>query len=141
NADANEPIAFFSDRQNGVQTNRDVWVYNFSKPTLEKNVETTISFYNDQVDLHATACRAAKNPEAEAKKRISEDNKKIKWTGSLISKLMQNSKTEFEAAKIGEAIYRPFCKLLLYYDRHLNHRYKERLFPTVHHPNVLISTV
>ncbi|MCZ1007673.1 hypothetical protein O1L68_14020 [Streptomyces lydicus] len=34
---------------NGLMTGRDSWVYNFSRPKLTENVESTIDFYNEQV--------------------------------------------------------------------------------------------
>ena len=139
NADAGESIAFFSDRQNGVQTNRDVWVYNFSGMVLEKNVKATISFYNEQVDLHAEKCRAANDAEAEAKRRISEDDKQIKWTRGLIKSLCRGAKSIIQENQFGEVVYRPYCRQNLFYDRIFNEYYKERIFPTIHHPNLLIS--
>src|SRR5690606_21676269 len=95
----------------------------------------------EQVESHASACRATSNPVDEAKKRIAENDKRIKWTGSLISKLCQASKTSFDDRKMGYSLYRPFCKFVLYYDRHFNHRYKERLYPTITHTNLAISAM
>ncbi len=138
NAEIHGELAFFSDRQNGVQTNRDAWVYNFSRQKLAASMRGTIDFYNQQVDAHASACRVASEPSVEAKNRITEDDKQIKWTSSLISKLCQARKTKFSEAKIGPAIYRPFSKSALYYDRHFNHRYKERIYPTLQHQNLMI---
>ncbi|MGB0993943.1 MAG: type ISP restriction/modification enzyme, partial [Akkermansiaceae bacterium] len=115
------------------------WVYNFSKDKLAEHMENTIAFYNTQVEQHAVACRAADKPETEAKKRIDNDDKQIKWTGSLIAKLCQNSTCAYSTEKLGTSLYRPYCKQELYYDRHFNHRYKERLFPTIHHKNLVIA--
>lgn len=133
-------LAIFSDRQNGVQTNRDAWVYNYSRKKLAATMSSTIAFYNGQVDDHAAACRAASDPSDVAKKLIDTNEKKIKWTSSLISKLCQVSKTSFDSQKIGTSLYRPYSKSALYYDRHFNHRYKERIFPTIQSENLVIST-
>ena len=40
--------SFFVNYSLGIATNRDVWVYNFSKEKLETNINTTINYYNQQ---------------------------------------------------------------------------------------------
>ncbi|WP_411827644.1 DEAD/DEAH box helicase [Luteolibacter sp. AS25] len=139
NAEEDGELTTFLDRQNGVQTNRDAWVYSYSKPKLAERMKATIAFYNEQVEQHASECRAATKPADEAKKRIVSDDKQIKWTGSLISKLCQDSKCSYSDNKLGTSLYRPFSRQKLYYDRHFNHRYKERLFPTIKHENLVLS--
>jgi len=131
--------AIFIDRQRGVETSRDPWVYNFGERPLAKVMKSTITFYTDQVSKHAATCRAAGKPDIEAKKLIEYDEVQIKWTSSLISKLCQDSSCSFDQRKLGAALYRPFCKQALYYDRHFNHRYKARLFPTFSHVNTVIG--
>lgn len=133
--------AIFAIRSNGVQTNRDDWVYNFGQETLQKNMKRMIAFYNNQVDEHGPACREKSAKEAPnfAATLLDMNPQKIKWTGSLIDNLCRMRKGEFDKRKIGIAIYRPFCKLWLYYDSLFNHRYKEKLFPTISHKNIAIS--
>ncbi len=132
--------AIFLMRSNGVQTNRDDWAYNFSRPALENNMQRMIAFYNQQVALHSVDCRKARNDcEKEAMKRVDTDPKKIKWTGGLIADLCRMRTGTYSSSKIGMSLYRPFCKSNLYYDPQFNHRYKEKLFPTVRHANVALS--
>ena len=134
------PNAIFSMRSNGVQTNRDVWVYNFSKSALETNISRMIDFYNDQVDAFGKICQAeGKNAEKKAQELIDTDPKKIKWTSELIEDLAQVKKGEFRQENIGPSLYRPFTKSWIYYDRQFNHRFKEKLFPSAHHENLAIS--
>lgn len=38
--------SFFVVNSNGVKTNRDAWVYNFSRANLAENMTTTIDYYN-----------------------------------------------------------------------------------------------
>lgn len=135
----NGPNAIFAVRSNGVQTNRDAWVYNFSRSKLTVNMQRTITFYNEQVGLYSTAGFAAGvGAGQEAAKRINTDPRKIKWTGGLIADLRRKRKGVFDAKRIGVSMYRPFCKSWLYYDQMFNHRYKERFYPTVHHTNIAI---
>ena len=44
----------------GVKTNRDAWVYNFSKATLAENMQKTIAFYNSEVKRYQKACAMGK---------------------------------------------------------------------------------
>ena len=40
--------SYFVNYSAGISTARDIWVYNFSKNELKKNINTTINFYNEQ---------------------------------------------------------------------------------------------
>ena len=46
----NNKETFFTMSSNGVVTNRDSWVYSYSKANLEKNMKETIAFYNKEVE-------------------------------------------------------------------------------------------
>lgn len=135
-----DPKAIFSMRSNGVQTNRDDWVYNFSRPALEANMGRMIDFYNSQVAAFGEQCRAAgKDAEKTAQRLIDTNPKKIKWTRGLIGHLVRVRMAAFDDDKIGIGLYRPFCKAWLYYDRQFNEYFKEKLFPSTRHPNLAIS--
>jgi predicted helicase len=134
------PNAIFAMRSNGVQTNRDVWVYNFSKKGLEDNVRRMIDFYNSQVDSFSAKCQEeGKNAEKKAQELIDTDPKKIKWTRGLIKDIAQGKKGKFQAEEVGISLYRPFCKSWIYYNRQFNEYFKEKLFPSPHHENLAIS--
>ena len=136
----NAPNAIFSMRSNGVQTNRDIWVYNFSKTVLEDNVRRMINFYNDQVEAFGKICQEeGKNASKKAQGLIDTDPKKIKWTSELIEDLTQGKKGEVRKENIGPSLYRPFTKSWIYYDRQFNHRFKEKLFPSPYHENLAVS--
>src|SRR5690606_28717050 len=49
--------AIFAVHSLGLGTNRDAWVYNYSKERLKENVESTIKFYNGQVEGFADYCK------------------------------------------------------------------------------------
>jgi len=135
-----DPRAIFSTRSRGVETNRDDWVYNFSRPALEANMRRMIDFYNSQVASFGERCRAAgKDAEKVAQRLIDTDPKKIKWTGGLIADLTRLRYGVFDERRLGISIYRPFCKEWIYYDPQFNHRFKEKLFPSTRHPNLAIS--
>jgi predicted helicase len=135
-----DPKAIFVTRSNGVQTNRDDWVYNFSRQALEANMQRMIDFYNSQVAAFGEQCRAArKDAEKVAQRLIDTDPKKIKWTGGLIADLTRLRYGVFDERRLGISIYRPFCKEWIYYDPQFNHRFKEKLFPSTRHHNLAIS--
>lgn len=135
-----DPKAIFSMRSNGVQTNRDDWVYNFSRPALESHMRRMIDFYNGQVAAFGEQCRAAgKDAEKTAQRKIDTNPKKIKWTRGLIANLIRLRCGNFDPDQIGISLYRPFCKEWIYYDPYFNEYFKEKLFPSTRHPNLAIS--
>lgn len=135
-----DPKAIFAMRSNGVQTNRDDWVYNYNKAQLEANISRMIDFYNSQLEAHWTEIYAAdKNAEKKAKELIDTDPRKIKWTRGLIKELCRNKSSSVNPKNLGIGIYRPFNKSWIYYDRMMNEYFKEKLYPTVHHENLAIS--
>jgi len=92
-----EPVCVFAGRSNGVQTNRDAWVYNFSSQKLESAMARTIEFYNYQVSAHGIECKSSNDPEKQAAKLIDTDEKKIKWTRGLIKELCRNNRAKFKS--------------------------------------------
>jgi len=135
-------VSVFASRSRGVETSRDSWVYNYSRDRLLKNVKKTIKFYtSEQVRTSDSISTVAKQVDKEklAAELLDADDKTIKWTSSLIADLCRGKSISLNESHIGESLYRPFTKSRLYYDRQLNHRYKERLFPTISHRNLAIS--
>ena len=114
----NNKKVFFNITSNGIVTNRDPWVYSFSKNQLEKQMKDTIGFYNKQVEI-------IKNKELESNKlntkRIEEiintDTKKISWSRGLKNSLKKLKKDEFKNENISISLYRPFVKQNLYFSK------------------------
>jgi predicted helicase len=109
----------------GLGTNRDAWVYNYSRRRLAANVRSTIDFYNSQVeafDAHCAARRIASPGVGDAEEFIDRDGEKISWSSSLIPKLARRKKMVFNQDHIVSSIYRPFSRQAVYFDRDLNHR-------------------
>lgn len=136
-----EPSAIFAFRSRGVETSRDDWAYNASEEALAANIGRLIDFYNAQLEQHRAAIQAvgsAKDKEKKASQLIDTNAKKIKWTRGLIAHLARDRKGTFDAAKIGKAAYRPFCQSWIYYDQQFNEYFKEKLYPSAHHKNLVI---
>ena len=121
--DKQNQTAFLPQYSCGVKTQRDTWGYNFSSEELEKNMRLTIAHY--------MSC-LGRDPVYDATK--------ISWTCAMLNQLPRDKKTIFEKNNITPAVYRPFYRQYLYFDRFWNERVYQmpRLFPTPSHKNRVI---
>lgn len=136
---AEEETAIFSMRSLGLGTNRDVWCYNFSFDQLEKNIQTSIDFYNSEVERFKEA--KPKDNSIEIAHFINYDKTKFSWSYQQIKDLEKIQKYSFDKASIYTSTYRPFILEHVYFNRTLNNRvYRQPLiFPTSSHKNVVIN--
>jgi predicted helicase len=133
--------SFFKTYSLGVATNRDTWVYNMSRTTVEKNVRSLITFYGQQKARYESACRGkAKDDQPEVEDVVDADPKKISWTRALKADVRRGRDLEFDGTGITSSMYRPFARQWLYFSRRLNEMVLQmpKLFPTPKHPNLLI---
>lgn len=107
----------------GLSANRDMWVYNFSQSNLEKNMKSTIGFYN-----------------AGLGKEPVYDDTQIKWTVNLENSHRAHKAFCFNRNSVRQACYRPYCKQYLYFDKDWIERTLQipSLFPTPSHKNRVI---
>jgi len=98
-----------------VATSRDAWVYNFDRQELSRNMSLTIEVYNDQV---AKWIRHEKK--AVVDDFVDYDDKRLSWSRDLKLDLKRGRLGGFETTKIRHAIYRPFCRQHLFFDRVFN---------------------
>lgn len=120
------PTGLFSTWSAGVKTQRDAWAYNFSKSTVADSMTGTINFYNTCLSNYNAAGKDA-DPE-----QYRTESPSITWTDAF-KKDFHNKKQEHADSKvIRAAVYRPFCKQYLWFDRQTNERvYQQpKLFPT-----------
>ncbi len=124
--------SFFTVNSRGLATSRDNWVYNSSKTKLTHNINTTVNFYNNQVENYGNA--------KIVKDYITRDSKKINWTDRLYTLLENKTKIDFDKKFITTSLYRPFYKQSLYNHYDLIHRTYQipKLFPTYQHENIVI---
>ena len=93
--------AIFRMYSNGIATNRDVWAYNSSKNELSKNMKRHIDYCNSQ---------DPKNPKI--------DPLRAKWSSNLSESLARlDSKPIFKNNLIRTALYRPFFKQYVYFEK------------------------
>lgn len=108
-----QPSGVFYTYMLGVGTNRDAWVYSFSKVKLANRMMSFIEFYNQQIRLSA-ASGSIEN--------VSRDERRIKWSSSLLSSCKAGIEDVFDAGRITISQYRPFIKQYLYADDIVIHR-------------------
>ncbi len=138
----------------GVASGRDPWVYNFSPKILTQSVQKCIDTYNadlkrfNEVFREAFKQRTKGVKSAELYKQLNDkeittDKTKIAWTDGLKNKLIKNKNLpESSEECIRLALYRPFNKQWLYWDKDLINRQGEfsKIFPDKSAQNVVINT-
>lgn len=113
-------LPFYS---NGLKTQRDAWCYNFSRDALARNMQKTMAFYNESIgrpEVYDPTC--------------------INWTRATLQNARQRKQVLFCSDNIRTAMYRPFCKSNLYFDRMWNEMVYQipKLFPTPQSKNLVI---
>lgn len=122
----------------GLASNRDTWVYNFSKQAIEKNMAAMIDFYNQQQQAYQKAVKS--NPDLSVENFIDTNPTKISWTRSLRNSVKKGITYQYANTKIRTSIYRPFQKQYLYFATEFNESIglSPKLFPTQNHRNLVI---
>jgi predicted helicase len=123
-----EPKTIFKLYSGGVKTNRDDWVYDFDRDALLEKIKRTVETYNIDVDRW----RRRGNDARKVDDFVTYDDTRIKWSESLKLALQRGNYAVFEASRVRSALYRPFCKEWLFFDRFLNERVYQMpvIFPT-----------
>lgn len=96
----------------GVNTSRDPWAYNSLNYAVEKNIKKTITSYNAQVVNYLSNRNSFE---------IDLDPTKMKWDRPQKRDVIRGVKSNpFCAQHVYLAMYRPFFKQHLYFDRYWN---------------------
>jgi predicted helicase len=122
----------FDNYSSGVKTNRDFWVYNFSRVGLVKTVSNMIDFYNSEVDRYKVACEGKNKTLWPGVDSFLEfDSTKMSWSHEVKEDLARQYHRTFDESGIVKAIYRPFTKTWMYFNQHFNNRVYQmpKIFP------------
>ena len=124
----------------GVVTNRDRYAYNFSREELERRMATVVDVYNGAVDRLARGRSSGQLRNVDDV--VDADDRRIKWTRQVKNFLDALKHNEFDSDAIRSAVYRPYCKQLLYFDDFWNEeQYQNRhIFPCAVTANVSICS-
>lgn len=115
--------AIFQLFSRGVATQRDEWVYDFSKKAITERMEYFVEVYQDRL-------------ENSMKRELD-----IKWDTDLESYLKRGISKKFKSLNIRASLYRYFGKMYFYFDRHFNGRTYQmfNIFPNLENENKLIG--
>ncbi|VEJ22947.1 restriction endonuclease Eco57I [Helicobacter pylori] len=144
----------FDLNSNGVVSGRDPWVYNFSQKTLKQSVQNCIDTYNADLKRFNERFREAFKQRTKGIKpadrykhlndrEITTDKTKIAWTSGLKQGFIKNENLpESSMERVRLALYRPFNKQWLYWDKDWIHRQSQlpKIFPDKSARNVVINT-
>lgn len=134
NKDRRAQPAIFSTFSAGLKTNRDVWVYNYSRSELANNVTRMIDFYNQQTSDFAAYCKqnGITKPATAVDSFIDNDPTRISWNRGTKNDLAAGKRYAFTDDACRTGTYRPFTKQRVYFDRQLNDMVYQlpKLFPT-----------
>ena len=128
----------------GVVTNRDAWCINPSKTALAEKIESTIEFYNDELERWQAAKITVESIGGTLPKVddfITTDRTRISWTVNLKKDLQKGKGLEVNDGLFVPCVYRPFTKQWHYFSRRLNERVYQmpRIFPDGESPNRVIA--
>ncbi|MBA4248552.1 MAG: damage-inducible protein [Microbacterium sp.] len=115
----------FHANANGIKTNRDAWVYSFSKASLKSNEAATKQVFNSEVQAKLSAEKAG------LPWKRNNDPRKISWSDKLVARLERGRLFDDEPAQPRIALYRPFTRVHLTGDQDLIDRpsIAARFFP------------
>ncbi|WP_370865803.1 type ISP restriction/modification enzyme [Helicobacter pylori] len=145
--------SIFDINSGGVASGCDSWVYNFSQKTLMQSVQNCIDTYNADLKRFNEVFREAFKQRAKGIKsadrykhlnsqEITTDKTKIAWTRSLKQGFIKNENLpESGMERIRLALYRPFNKQWLYWDKTWNEGQSQlpKIFPDKSARNVVIN--
>ncbi|STR18929.1 restriction endonuclease Eco57I [Helicobacter pylori] len=146
--------SIFDINSGGVVSGRDPWVYNFSPNILTQSVQKCIDTYNADLKRFNEVFREAFKQRAKGvksgdrykhlnDKEITTDKTKIAWTRSLKKGFIKNENLPANSKeRVRSAMYRPFNKQWLYWDKNLNEEQSQlpKIFPDKSARNVVINT-
>ena len=109
----------------GLGTNRDAYIYNFSRKVCAENAQRMTQDYIAAID------ELEGNSGLSIDEAVSLHDNNIKWAGTLMDNLKRKKKTEFREEYIRKVAYRPFVTTNCYADyTFLQRKYQmDRIFP------------
>ena len=120
-----EDGAVFNLNSLGIGTNRDSWVYGFSKEKVIENTRKMVGAYNRQIPTDSPI----------------RNSKEFSWTRKTLRSAKNGIQLDHDNRRVVNAEYRPFTKQFVYFHRSLNEEVfrQERIFPTSDASNIGIA--
>ncbi|MFH6563275.1 DEAD/DEAH box helicase [Aeromonas caviae] len=111
----NSTPAIFETYSMGIKSNRDDWIFNYSKSNLARTIQSMISFYNSEVIRFS---KSGLNGGAES--FVSREKTKIKWTSDVLNDLSKGRYHKYQQQDLRISHYRPFSKCWSYANKTWN---------------------
>lgn len=140
-------FTIFENYSNGLKTNRDAWVYNYSKSKLMKNVSNMIDFYNSELERYQNGNAIRNQPRklADAEKYVSKfvnsDDTKIAWSRDYRYDICRQERKSLDPSKIIQSYYRPYTKSWCVFDGQIAMELYQipKIFPEFGMQNLIIT--
>ncbi|MGN8064388.1 DEAD/DEAH box helicase [Ralstonia sp. 22111] len=128
----------FENYSQGVKTNRDAWVFNYSKTALSDTIRRMVNFYNDEVARYHAARDTGDRPDLD--KFLAFDRTKIAWADDFKRYLQKGRLLDSDTSHLVRGLYRPFARQWLFSSKYLLwSRYQmPRIFPDATSENRVI---
>ncbi|MDF7673812.1 DEAD/DEAH box helicase family protein [Acetobacteraceae bacterium ESL0709] len=132
----------FSPYSNGLKTQRDGWVYNFSKEAIKNSVSHQVETYEGE-----RARLNEKLPKAKKDARLKElaqspdfESHDLSWTTNIQDDVATDKSLKISDGEIRVGEYRPFTREWVFFSRRLNERVYQlpKIFPEAHSENRVI---
>jgi predicted helicase len=120
----------------GLTTNRDAWVYNASRTNVKRNVQRMIENYNAHLGGDPNG-PIPLGSAPQSPRRLNTNEADISWSRRLKHSVERGHAARFTEEAIVPAVYRPFNRQWVYFDRMLNEdmRRMPKFYPTQDHAN------
>ena len=142
-SDIISPAPTFLQETRGLVTSRDAWCFNSSADKLRANIRRTVAFYNREVEAFQGSNPAGRTGEKVRKARsfVTKDMTQFHWSTTNYSDAAKGITYTFDEDNIRVALYRPFCKQRLYFNRALMDRIRKlpELYPDSRTKNLGIA--
>ena len=104
----------------GVMAARDDWVIGFNSKIILDNMKTFVETFNNEQNRILTLLKQSKIISSKekldfAKRNVTFDKTKIKWSEDLVKRLLRGHSIKIDD-NIRDIMYRPFVKKKLYFD-------------------------
>ena len=134
----------FRDYSLGVVTNRDAWCINPSRKALAENIESTVEFYNAELERwnrEKRAVESSQNPLPKVDDFVTVRPTRISWSRALKASIRNGKPIDVADGQLVPCIYRPFTKHWQFFSRRLNDMVLKvpRIFPGGESPNRAIA--
>ncbi|MEK6669981.1 MAG: type ISP restriction/modification enzyme [Pseudomonadota bacterium] len=120
--DDKDTVKLFDSYSAGVKSQRDAWCWNASRLELAANMTKTILAFNSESARFEQAFPKADRRALEERvdSFVTDDPGLISWTRALKQDVVRRRKFAFDAGCLTSAIYRPYTKQWLYFNRRFN---------------------